>query len=106
MKTEEPPLNKNAEARKGVFSTWEKIKNQFYGKEFEVLTMALSVCLVALIMFLMNDRYALMAERCMQLERHNAELRVMLDVENLVTGEDLDKLQRYREYLVKKFSGN
>lgn len=82
---------------------WKRLSHALSGHELGLFLTAGALLLICFTAYMMFARYAMLAEHCARLHQENGELRTMLNVEALTDKADQDKLDRYREHLLKKY---
>ncbi len=83
---------------------WKKLNSVLSGHELGLFLTAGALLMICFTAYMMFERYATLAEHCAKLQQENGELRTMLNVEALTEKADQDKVARYREFLLKKYS--
>ena len=80
-----------------------RLRRVLSAHEFALFLTGLSLVFISFTVYMMHERYAVLAENYARAQHENGELRVLLNAENLAEGESRERLERYRKFLLEKY---
>lgn len=83
----------------------KKPEKKFPVNEFLQLLIAVSIIFIGFISFMMYERYACLSEHVERLQKENTELYMLLQADILTEGQN-EKLNAYKESLIKRYQGH